>query len=220
MAEAAAPGRSEVIPNWALEEGVPADVARLREQWGLQGKFVVGYSGNMGRAHRLDAVIDAAERLREDPRVAFLLVGDGAQRAPLERRARELQLQNVVFQPFQPRERLRETLSLPEMHLVSLDARLEGLIVPSKFVGVIALGKPVIWLGEPHGELGAIVQRSGCGIAVAADDPVELAAGIASLAGDTQRLATLQAGATALWANRYQRQRALDRWLDVLRDMR
>jgi glycosyltransferase involved in cell wall biosynthesis len=112
----------------------------LRAQWGLEDAFIVGYSGNMGRAHRLDELIDAACALRLQPDLRFVLISDGAQRAALQGRVTVLGLKDVVFQPYQPRERLRESLSLPDIHIVSLDERLEGLIVPNKFVGVLAMG--------------------------------------------------------------------------------
>lgn len=70
------------------------------------------------------------------------------------RACRALGLKNVMFQPYQPRERLRESLSLPDIHIVSLDERLEGLIVPSKFVGVLATGRPVLWIGRCRGRSG------------------------------------------------------------------
>jgi colanic acid biosynthesis glycosyl transferase WcaI len=209
--------RPTVIPNWALEEGNAADAAGLRATWKLEGKFVVGYSGNMGRAHRLDVLINAAALLQQDTHVMFLLVGDGAQRARLEARVRELRLDNVQFQPFQPRERLRESLSLPDIHVVSLDSRLEGLIVPSKFVGVVALGKPVLWLGDTQGELGQMVRETGCGVVANGDDAGDVASVIRSL--DAQRLGAMSAAASLLWKWRFRRRQALDDWLTLLQSL-
>jgi colanic acid biosynthesis glycosyl transferase WcaI len=105
-----------------------------RAQWGLEDAFIVGYSVNLGRAHRLDELIDAACGLRLQPDLRFVLTSDGAQRAELPGRVTVLGLKNVAFQPYQPRERLRESLSFPDGHVVSLDERPEGLIVPNKFV--------------------------------------------------------------------------------------
>ena len=69
----------------------------LRATWGSVDTFIVGYSGNMGRAHQLNGLIDAACALREEPAVCFLMIGDGAQRASLEARVRALGLRNVMF---------------------------------------------------------------------------------------------------------------------------
>jgi colanic acid biosynthesis glycosyl transferase WcaI len=105
-----------VIPNWALAEcpesgdpspsGYAIATHALRANWGLGDAFVVGYSGDLGRPHRLDELIDAAYALRSLPSLRFLMSGDGAQRGALEERARSLGLQNVMFQLYQPLERL------------------------------------------------------------------------------------------------------------------
>jgi colanic acid biosynthesis glycosyl transferase WcaI len=219
-----------VIPNWALEECAEANATSassdavathpLRATWGLGDAFIVGYSGNMGRAHRLDVLIDAAWALRSQPALRFLLVGDGAQRAALEARVQSLTLQNVMFQPYQPRARLRESLTLPDIHVVTLDERLEGLIVPSKFVGVLALGRPVLWIGAADGELGSLVREFGCGVIVPPGDAAELARVLRELSDDHARggarLRSMAHAAQALWSRRFRRREALDAWAAVI----
>jgi colanic acid biosynthesis glycosyl transferase WcaI len=219
-----------VIPNWALAEnpesqasGLSADetaAVALREHWGLGKTFVVGYSGNMGRAHRLDGIIDAAEALRSDSALRFVLIGNGAQRPSLEARVRNLGLHNVMFQPYQPLERLRESLMLPDIHIVTLDERLEGLVVPSKFVGVLAIGRPVIWIGAADGELGTLVRDSGCGVRVPPGDSAALASELRGLSVDHvaggERLQAMTMAAKDLWSRRFRRQRALDAWAGVI----
>lgn len=210
-----------LIPNWALEEDAEgASGSRLehplRGAWQLGGAFIVGYSGNMGRAHQLSGLIEAATLLRDEPGIVFLLVGDGAQRAALERAVQERGLTNVRFQPYQPRERLRSSLTLPDLHVASLDERLEGLIVPSKFVGVIALGKPVLWLGAKTGEVGSLVLRSGAGMVVPPADGAAVAAAVRAVAHDAGRLAAMSRCARALWQERFRRADALERWERLL----
>ncbi|MCC7463803.1 MAG: glycosyltransferase family 4 protein [Gammaproteobacteria bacterium] len=212
---------STVIPNWALEEGeVGASQRRqdhpLRHEWGLGSSFIVGYSGNMGRAHQLMSLIDAATVLRDDPGIVFLFVGDGAQRASLQRTAQERGLGNVRFQPYQPRERLRSSLTLPDIHVASLDPRLEGLIVPSKFVGVIALGKPMLWLGAKAGEVGALILKSGAGMVVPPNDGTAVAAAVRAVARDAAKLEAMGCNARALWRERFRRPDALERWQHLL----
>jgi len=215
---------STVIPNWALEEATDssakASTARLdhplRREWALSDSFIVGYSGNMGRAHQLDGLIEAATLLKDEPGIAFLLIGEGAQRAALERTTRERALANVQFRPYQPRSALRSSLTLPDIHVVSLDARLEGLMVPSKFVGAIALGKPVLWLGAEAGEVGALLRSAQAGIVVQAEDAAALAAAIRALARDPARLQSMAVQAHLLWQQRYRRADALAQWQRLL----
>lgn len=205
-----------VIPNWALEESPPGPANPLRRAWDLEGRFIVGYSGNMGRAHALDSLLDAAALLRHLPHIVLLLIGDGAQLPALKAKVAAQNLTNVVFKPFQPRENLHNSLSLPDLHVVSLDERLEGLIVPSKFVGIIAVGRPVLFLGAADGEIGGCITRSGCGVTAATGDVAAIAAAIERLAGDPAALATMSAGAHDLWDREFRRQHALDAWANLL----
>jgi glycosyltransferase involved in cell wall biosynthesis len=218
-----------VIPNWALEESLETDptstsdavtVNPLRARWGLGDAFIVGYSGNMGRAHRLNELIDAAAALRTQSDLRFVLIGDGAQRIALEARVQSLGLQNVMFQPSQPRERLRESLNLPDIHIVSLDERLEGLIVPSKFVGVLGLGRPVLWIGAVNGEVGSLINAFGCGITVPAGDALALTRALLDLRADHSsggaRLRNMARQARALWSARFRRRDALAAWATTI----
>lgn len=103
----------KVIPNWAPAGlAVPPAAAsdRLRHDWDLAGRFVVAYSGNLGRVHDLSPVLDVATVLRDDEAIAFVFVGSGAQRRQLESDARARGLTRVRFFPAQPRDRLTEVL--------------------------------------------------------------------------------------------------------------
>jgi colanic acid biosynthesis glycosyl transferase WcaI len=170
----------------------------------------------MGRAHALESLIDAAAQLKDTREIVFLLIGEGAQRAALQARAQALGLSNVVFKPYQVRENLRASLTVPDLHVVSLDHRLEGLIVPSKFVGVVAVGKPVLCLGDAGGEIGALVQESACGVVVGAHDSAGIAAAIARLATDRTSLNLMAANARDLWRREFRRSDALAAWAAVL----
>ena len=75
-------------------------------------------------------------------------------------------LTNVRMRPYQPRELLSETLGLANLHLVSLNPKLEGLIVPSKFYGIAAAGRPTLFIGAPNGEIARLIDETGCGFTV------------------------------------------------------
>jgi len=181
------PRRIAIVPNWAPAglEPQPASAAdELRRAWGLEGKFVVAYSGNLGRVHDLWPVLDAAAELRGDPGIAFVFIGNGPQRAALEAGASQRGLTNVQFHPPQRRSRLNAALALGDVHLVTLLPGCERLVFPSKLYGVAAVGRPVVVIAPRDCELARLVESAGLGRAFDRADPVALAAGLRALAAD------------------------------------
>jgi len=219
IAEGVPAEQVEVVHNWAdgaeVRPVVPGANA-LRREWGLDGRFVVGYSGNLGRAHEFATVLEAAERLRGREDVVFLFIGAGAQRRQVEEEAARRGLGNVLFKPYQPRERLHESLSAGDVHLVSLNPALEGLIVPSKFYGIAAAGRPTLFVGDTDGEIARLLWEGDCGYAVAAGDGAGLAARIETLAGDRGLCDAMGARARRLFEGRFDRAVAVRRWGEVL----
>jgi glycosyltransferase involved in cell wall biosynthesis len=163
--------RVHVIANWCDDERIRPAVAHndnpLRRAWHLTDKFVVGYSGNLGRAHDYATVLAAAEQLRDDPRIVFLTIGGGKNFEDLARAVKTRGLDKIFcFQPYQRRDMLPVSLAVPDVHWVSLKPELEGLIVPSKFYGIAAAGKPIVVIGDEQGEIGQLVRQHRCGIVI------------------------------------------------------
>lgn len=200
-----------VIHNWADGEQlkpIPHEQNPLRTEWGLQGKFVVGYSGNLGRSHDFSAILDAAEALKNQDDIVFLLIGGGAQLPQVQQECLEKGLNNVMFKPYQPREKLSESLSVADVHLISLKPELEGLIVPSKFYGILAVARPVIFIGADDGELAKIIQNNKCGQVVAQSDSRELITAIKNILYKKNKddLGAIR----TLFVNEYSKYRALN----------
>jgi len=208
--------RIAICHNWAEAalHPVPRDANALRRSWKLGDAFVVGYSGNLGRAHELRTVVEAMRALAGDGRVRFVLIGGGAQ---LDRVQREtVGLPNVQFQPYQPRETLSESLSVADVHLVSLQPSLDGLIVPSKFYGVLAVGRPVIYIGSREGDLARLTLDHDLGIVVAPGDSEGLVRAISGLADDPARVAAMGARGRALYEQRFAAPLAFAEWERLL----
>ena len=168
MMEGVPSERITVIHNWAdgeLIRPISREHNGLHREWGLEGRRVIGYSGNLGRAHDLAAMQAFVTAMSEaDPALLFLFIGGGAGFAELQAWARNRRFANVMFRPYQPRERLAESLSVPDAHLVSLDPACEGLMMPSKLYGVLAAGRPLIVLGDPEGSVGSLVRQIDVGL--------------------------------------------------------
>src|SRR4029077_16239164 len=195
---------------------VPREDNPLLCEWRLEGKFVLGYSGNMGHVHEFKTMIDAAERLKDEHRIAFVFIGDGIARQWLEDETAKRGLTNVQFHPYQPTDRLRWSLSVPDVHFVSLRPTLEGLIVPSKFYGIAAAGRPVIHVGDPDGEIPRILERERCGWSYCIGEVGPLVQRIRELF--QRRHEVLEAGLCARRAfdRQYARAHALKSWRRLL----
>jgi colanic acid biosynthesis glycosyl transferase WcaI len=176
------PGKIEVIPNFVDTSWItPADKENdYRREFGLEGKVVVMYAGNVGLSQSLGLVIDAAAALSHDERIAFVINGQGAARADLERRAQGLA--NVVFVDMQPAERLPEVLAAADIHLVPLKKGLARSSVPSKIYSILAAGRPLVASIDEGSEVARTVEQAGCGIAVPPEDPEAFVKAIRALA--------------------------------------
>ena len=211
--------RLRVIPNWAHEDVIeprPANQSRLRAALGLGEHFVVGYSGNLGRAHDTDALFDAARRLAAEPKIAFLVIGAGYGYRALQARCQQAGLQNIHFLPYQPRASLADAMAASDLHLVSLAPALEGLIVPSKFYGIAAAARPIGFIGSADGELGQLISRHQCGFTVPWADGLALASEIQAAAADPARGLVQGQNAFALLGHEYSRALAHARWHDLI----
>lgn len=207
------------IANWADGDAIkplaPA-LNPLREEFGLQGKFVVGYSGNMGRAHEFRTIVDAASELKHEKDIAFLFIGGGAQQATIAEVSTARGLCNLVFKPYQPRERLRESLGVADVHLVTLRPELEGLIVPSKFYGIAAAGRPTIFIGDGNGEIGAEVRSSDAGFCVDQGDVAGLVTAVRALRADNSARERMGQNARKVFEARYDKPLQTGKWRELL----
>jgi glycosyltransferase involved in cell wall biosynthesis len=213
------PGHIRIVPNWADTTSVTPRAAAnsvTRRKLGLSGQFVVGYSGNLGRAHEFGTLLGAARLLRADPEFAFLMTGAGAKSRSLQNAVEGEGLLNFHFQDYQPPELLGDSLGAADVHLVSLLPALEGLIVPSKIYGILAAGRPAVFIGDTSGDLAGMIRRHDCGVAVAVGDERRLATELRALKEDSARRERMGRNARQLAVSRYASEHALADWLQFL----
>ncbi|MBK6726683.1 MAG: glycosyltransferase family 4 protein [Xanthomonadales bacterium] len=209
----------KVIPNWALEREIrplPREGNRVRRQSGFDARFIVAYSGNLGRAHDAETLLTAARRLRERADIGFLLIGDGHLMRQLQDQVERDALGNIRFLPYQPIERLAESLAAGDLHLVSLRPELEGLIVPSKFYGIAAAARPIAFVGDADGELAGWITLHECGVVVQPGHGGALAEAIVAMADSADRGAARGRNARRMLDLRFTRDGAHQQWHDLL----
>ena len=151
----------------------------------LQDKFVVQYSGNMGLWNDMRTFALAANKLVEN-KIHFTFIGDGIRRKEfLENLSKETS-QSVQLFPFQPRKDLGSILTACHLALVSLNNGLEGIAVPSKIMGILAAGIPVIAMVPSNSEIALIIKENSCGVVLEPGDHIGLAANLLKLKGDKE----------------------------------
>jgi len=192
IARGVKPTAVQIIPNWghSAEATGGSRVANpFRVEHELGGRFVVMYSGNLGLAHPFEAILDAAERLREShPTALFLFVGSGPRLHWVREQVLKRSLHNVRFLPFQPKEKLAHSLAAADIHLASMQHELCGLVVPSKVYGVMAAGRPCVFLGPEESEAAQFILQHGCGSVLTKATGARLASCLAQWMGDESLL--------------------------------
>ena len=205
-----------VIPNWCDDEAI-APVAHadnsLRHEWGLQHKFVVGYSGNLGRGHEFNTLLAAAEHFRDDPDIMFVLIGGGQRFEQFRRLIKERRL-DIIFRffPYQDRDLLKYSLSVADVHWISLQMELGDLMFPSKFYGIAAAGRSILAITGNTGEIADLVRAHDCGFAIEPGDTAATAEAIAALARNRTRCQAMGHNARTMLDEKFTRRRQMDRW--------
>ena len=158
-----------VIPYWADSQYIyPVDKEKnwFVKKHGLEDKFVVQYSGNMGRGHLFEPILDAAKQLNNHEDIIFLFIGDGPKKSQICHFKKEAGLRNIKILPYQNISHLAYSLSAADVSIVSLNPKLTGFMVPSKIYGIMATKKPVIFIGSTKSDVSIVLRDANCGFTI------------------------------------------------------
>lgn len=183
-----------LIPNWVdvnFIQPLPKENNDFRATHQLDGKFVVLYSGNIGRTQPLTALIDAAACLRDIPDIAVVIVGEEKALQELELYRQKVDAPSVLLLPFQPRAKLPEMLAAADVGLVMQKENVISFNMPSKIQVLLASGRAILASVPASGTAAKAVQHSGGGIVVPPEDPEALAAAILDLYKNPDKAAML-----------------------------
>ena len=201
VAKGIAPERVFEMRNWADARFAPdpAGGEAIRAEWGLGNRTVALYSGNIARKQGIEILVEAARLLEARTDIAFVICGEGPNRAELERLAAGLS--NVGLHDLQPAARMGAMLTMADLHLLPQIAGAADLVLPSKLTNMLASGRPVVATTQPG--TGLYAEVDGCGLITPPGDAAALAAAISALADDPPRRANMGRAAAA---------RAQERW--------
>jgi glycosyltransferase involved in cell wall biosynthesis len=173
-----------IITNWAdveeIQPIVPADNPFTAEL-GLEDRVCIQFSGNIGRTHDVQTLIEAVKHFRDDPRVRFLFIGYGGQANRLRDDIESFALSNAIFLDRQPRERLAAMLACATATVIPFNTGMKGISVPSRMYNIMAAGTPIIAMADADSELALTVAENDAGWTLASGDATGLIAVIEEL---------------------------------------
>ncbi|MGC8495190.1 MAG: glycosyltransferase family 4 protein [Syntrophobacteraceae bacterium] len=195
LSKGVSPDKIRVIPNFVDTDFVAPGLRnnQFSTAHGLAGKFVILYAGNIGLTQGFETILEAAESLRDQVDLRFVIVGDGARRNWLEREMAERRLSNVLLLPYQSRSLVPMIYASADICLVPLKKGTARETFPSKIYTIMASARPVIASADPDSELVWVVGQAGCGWAVPPDNAAALKQAIQDAYGRRQQLSTLGA---------------------------
>lgn len=210
-----------MIPNWANgREIVPQakDNHVFLDDLGIRDRFIVQYSGNIGRFHEIETILAAAEQLQEEE-FLFMFIGTGAQVNRVEEKLEKWGEDRIRLLPFQPRERLGQSLTACDVALVTLRDGLSGLAVPSKLYGILAAGKPVVVIGPEDCEAARVIKEHQCGVVVEPGDGNSLANTLKELKSNHLLCEQMGKNARNAFQQNYDLPIVVKRWSEMLEDV-
>lgn len=213
-----------VIHNWqdpGFIQSAPKEGNEFAAEHETRDRFTLLYSGNVGRFHDIETAIDAIDLLGDRGRddIQMLVIGDGAEKERLQELVAEREIDNVRFLPFQPRERLPETLTCGDAALVGVDSAVSGLCVSSKLYSSLAAGVPVLAVTAADDEVARVVEGADCGTHLAPGNAEAVADVLATWADSPALVDRLGARARKRFVEGYTRATAVAQYRAILEDV-
>jgi len=209
--------RIQVITNWG--KPICADSAKvlaLKKRWGVEGRFIIEYSGNFGFVHEYETIKNAVELLQNNSTIVFLFIGSGRHYESLKKHVVRNKLTNVIFKPYQSASNLSESLSLADLHLITFRPQMEGLVFPSKFYSICAAARPILFIGDREAELARIISTGDCGQCFDVGQTQQIVDYVIQSSASAELLARQGQNARELYQQKYTLKIAQTKWSRLL----
>ncbi len=166
-----------VVPPWSHDEdleSVQHSDNPFRKKHGLEGKFVVMYSGNHSICHPLDTVLESARLLAAEESVVFMFVGGGARVRDVARFKQENNLKNIIQLDYVQRSEIKFSLSAADLHLVVMGDNMAGIVHPCKIYGILSIGRPFVYIGPEQSHIADLIDKGVKGYSLGHGQPIRL----------------------------------------------
>ena len=214
--------KMECISNWVdvgFVKPLPKKDNAFRQAHGLEGKFVVLYSGNIARTQGVRTIIRSAAQVQDNPDIQFVIVGEKQQLADLEALKKELNVHNLHLLPFVPREELPTMLAAADVSLILQKQNVVGFNMPSKTQVIMASGRPIIASVPASGAAAEAVQHSDSGYVVEPESPTHLSNAVRALYQDPAECKRLGQNGRQYAIDNYSFHQALSAYESLLRSV-
>jgi len=204
-----------VIPNPSVHNVRPLPFGREKAARGWADKFVVQYSGNFGRAHEYKTLLVAMRLLSGRGDILFHIAGGGSHFDALRVECGDMS--NAVFEGFAPAEELSARLSIADISLVIFDGAFRDVLLPSKYAGILASGRPVLLISGAVSDISRDIERWGIGLQFGHGDGAAIADALAELAADPARVQRMGSNSRQLYLSAYRNKDIFDAYADILK---
>lgn len=214
-----APERIQVVPVWAVGKDlrpIPRHANWFRQQHRLDGQFVLMFSGNLELGGDMETLVGALTELRDEPDIVLVMISEGPRLEKFRALTQEAALPNVRFVPYQDRATLAYSLSAGDAHIVTNKQGLGGLRVPGKTYGILAVGRPILYVGEPRCEVADLIRDHRLGFVIPERDVEGLAQAIRQLHRDPALRQEIAGRARTLFETDFQAQPNVEAWEKIL----
>jgi len=188
----------------------------LSDFYGVKNKFVIMHSGNIGLVGDFDSLLLALNVIDKKRTFCVLFVGEGIAKERLKRRAKALNLENVLFFSYQPKEILPFSLGLPDLHIISLRKGMSGAVVPSKIYAILAAGRPYLALTPQDCEAAVIAREFGAGLWADPEDRVGIARLIEWAIANPAELEQIGRRGRIIAETKFDKNIIIKEWIDLL----
>ena len=211
-----------VVRNWIDTDKtvpVPRENNALFDELGLsRDKFYVTYAGNIGMLQSVETIVEAAELLKEEPSIEFVIFGNGSEEEKIKRLIAEKELAHCRWYPLQPAERVSEVYSLGDVSIVSCKPGTGAAGMPSKTWTIMATGTAVLGSFDTNSEMDRILRQADCGLCVPAGDAAALADAIRDLSRQPDRVQTMGKHARLYAVEHAGREPAVRQYIDIIEE--
>lgn len=206
-----------LICNWSIGNIYPLDNMLLKSNKGWDGKFVVQYSGNFGIAHEYETLLSSVRKLKSKDDILFYIVGGGVNFNKLKTICEKEGLKNIVFSNYVSKEELNENLNISDISLVVFNDDFKHVLLPSKYYGLLACAKPILLISNGENDISRDIHAYNTGFFIQSGHSDELINVIIQLSGNRELIGVLSQNAYALFREKYQKEKILAQYLEVVK---